>query len=80
MYKHTVTHHTTGVSTCPTLRGAKHFPSTSYFFLMLGVYTVSTFFYYTKAILMGRKHRNNSGTTTAVGLHDTGVLKIIEEK
>jgi len=36
---HTVGHYTTGVSTCPTLRGAKHFPSTSYFFCMLGVYT-----------------------------------------
>jgi len=28
---HTVAHHTTGVSTCPTLRRAKHFPSNSYF-------------------------------------------------
>jgi len=68
----TVAHHTTGVSTCPTLRGAKYFPSTSYFF-MLGVYTVSTYFYYTKAIQMRRKHRNNSRTTTAFGLH-TGAL------
>jgi len=49
MDNHTVAHYTTGVSTCPTLRGAKHFPSTSYFF-MPGVYTVSTYFYYTKAI------------------------------
>jgi len=72
---HTVAleHHTTGVSTCPTLRGAKHFPSTSYFF-MLGVYTVSTYFYHTKAILMRRKHWNNSRTTTAFGLHHTGAL------
>jgi len=38
MDNHTVAHHTTGVSMCPTLRGAKRFPSTSYFF-MLGVYT-----------------------------------------
>ena len=40
---HTLGHRTTGVSTCPALRGARHFPSTSYFF-MLGVYTVSTYF------------------------------------
>ena len=61
-----VAHHTTGGSTCPTLRGAKHFPSTPYFFFfMLDVSTVSTYFYYTKAILMGRKYRNNSRTTTA---------------
>jgi len=39
---HTVGHYTTGVSTYPALRGARHFPSTSYFF-MLGVYTVSTY-------------------------------------
>ena len=71
---HTVAHHTTGVSTCPALRGAKHFPSTSYFF-MLGVYTVSTYFYYTKAILMRRKLRNNSQTITAFGLHHRGALK-----
>jgi len=71
MDNHTVAHHTSGVSTCPTLRGAKNFPSTSYFFLMLGVYTVSTYFYYTKAILMRRKLRNNSPTTTAFGLHHT---------
>ena len=43
MDNHTVAHHTTSVSMCTTLRGAKHFPSTSYFFL-LGVYTVSTYF------------------------------------
>jgi len=67
-----VEHYTTGVSTCPTLRGAKHIPSTSYFF-MLGVYTVSTYFYNIKAILMRRKLRNNSRTTTAFVLH-TGVL------
>ena len=34
---------------------------------------VSTYFYYTKAIRMRRKLRNNSWTTTAFGLH-TGVL------
>jgi len=72
MDNHTVGRYTTGVSTCPTLRGARHFSSTSYFF-MLGVYTVSTYFYYTKAILMRRKLRNNSWTTTAFDLH-TGVL------
>ena len=70
---HRVGHYTTGVSTCPTLRGAEHFPSTSYFF-MLGVYTVSTYFYYTKAKLMRRKYRNNSRTTTAFGHHHTGAL------
>ena len=69
---HAVGHYTTGVSACPALRGARHFPSTSYFF-MLGVYTVSTYFCYTKAILMRRKLRNNSRTTTAFGLH-TGLL------
>ena len=72
---HTVAHHTTGFSTCPTLRGAKHFPGTSYFFNAWCVaYTVSTYFYYTKAILMRRKHRNTSRTTTAFGLHHTGAL------
>jgi len=72
---HRVAHHITGVNMCPTLRGTKHFNSTSYFF-MLDVYnyTVSTYFYYTKAIMMRRKHRNNSRTTTAFGLHHTGVL------
>jgi len=74
MDNHTVAHHTTSISTCPTLRGAKHFPSTSYFFLILGVYTVSTHFYYTKAKLMRRKYRNNSRRTTAFRLHRTGVL------
>jgi len=33
---------------------------------MLGVYTVSTYFCYTKAILMRRKLRNNSRTTIPV--------------
>jgi len=72
MNNHTVGHYTTGVSTCPALRGVRHFPGTSYF-LLLDVYTVSTYFYYTKAILMRRKLRNISRTTTAFGLH-TGVL------
>ena len=31
MDNHTVGHYTTGVSTCPALRRARHFPSTSYF-------------------------------------------------
>ena len=35
MDNHTIGHYTTSVSTCPTLRGAKHFPSTSYCFLCL---------------------------------------------
>jgi len=73
MDNHAVGHYTTGVSMCPALRGAEHFPSTSYFFL-LGVYTVSTYFYYTKAILMRRKYRNNSRTTTAFGIHHTRAL------
>jgi len=49
MDAHTVAHHTTVVSTCPTLRSktlSQHF-----LLFMLGVYTVSTYFYYTKAIL-----------------------------
>jgi len=35
MDNHTVGHYTTGVSSCPTLRGSKHFPSTSHFLLCL---------------------------------------------
>jgi len=43
MDTHTVAlaHHTTGVGTCPTLRGANTFPELLTFFYMLGVYTVS---------------------------------------
>jgi len=44
MDSRTVVYYITGVITCPTLRGVKHFPNTSYFFLMLGVYTLSTYF------------------------------------
>ena len=69
---HTVGHYTTGVSTCPALRGARHFPSTSYF-LCLVCTQCPHIFYYTKAILMRRKLRKNSRTTTAFGVH-TGVL------
>ena len=32
---HTVGHYTTGVSTCPALRRARHFPSTSYFLCLV---------------------------------------------
>ena len=32
---HTVGHYTTDVSTCPALRGARHFPSTSYFLCLV---------------------------------------------
>jgi len=32
---HTVGHHTTGASTRPALRGARHFPSTSYFLCVI---------------------------------------------
>jgi len=70
---HTVAHHITGVSTCLTLRGAKTL-SQHFLLFMLGVYIVSTYFHYTKAILMRRKHRNNSRATTAFGLHDTEAL------
>ena len=45
------------------------------FFLLLGVYTVSTYFYNTKAVLIRRKYRNNSRTTTAFGLHHTEELQ-----
>jgi len=45
------------------------------YFYMLGWYTWHTgFFYYTKAILMRREHRNNAPTTIAVGRHCTGAL------
>ena len=47
--------------------------SQHFLLFMLGVYTMSTYFCYTKAILMRRKLPNNSQTTTAFGLH-TGVL------
>ena len=72
MENHAVGHYTTGVSTCPALRRARPIRALLTF-LLLGVYTVSTYFYYTKAILMRRKPRNNSQTTTAFVLH-TGVL------
>jgi len=39
MDDHTVGHYTTSVSMCPTLRGVKHFRSTSHFF-MLGVVAI----------------------------------------
>jgi len=32
---YTVRHYTTGVSACPALRGARHFPSTSYFLFLV---------------------------------------------
>jgi len=41
---------------------------------MLGLYTLHTHFYYTKAILMRCEHRNNALTTTAVGHHHTEAL------
>jgi len=72
MENHTVGHYTTGVGTCPALRRARPIRALLTF-LLLGVYTVSTYFYYTKAILMRRKLRNISRTTTVFGLH-TGVL------
>jgi len=52
MDTHTVAHHTTGVSTCPTLRGANTFQHFLLFKAWCVAYTVSTYFYYTKAILM----------------------------
>jgi len=58
------------------LRGEKHFDSTSYFLYAWFAYIAHKFFsfYYTKAILVRRKHRNNALTTTAIGLHHTGTL------
>jgi len=44
MDNHTVGHYTTGIITCPTLRGAKHFPSTSYLFYAWCVHSVYIFF------------------------------------
>jgi len=35
MDTHTLGHYTTGVSTCPALREARHFPSTSYFLCLV---------------------------------------------
>jgi len=46
----------------------------SYFLYAWCVYIAHTFFYYTKAMLMRREHRNNSPTTTAFGLYHTGAL------
>jgi len=43
MDNHTVGHYTTAVSTGPTLRGAEHFPSTSYFFFAWCVHSVHIF-------------------------------------
>jgi len=38
-----VGHYTTAVSTCPALRGLRHFPSTSYFFIAWCVHSVHIF-------------------------------------
>ena len=43
MDNHTVGYYTTGVSTCPTFRGARHFPSTSYFCIAWCVHSVHIF-------------------------------------
>jgi len=60
MDNHTVGHYTTGVSTCPALRGTRHFPSTSYFFYAWCVHSVHIFLLHKrKAILVRRKLRNN---------------------
>ena len=50
---HTVGHYTTGVSTCPALRGARHFPSTCYFFTAWCVQSVHIFLL----------HKSNTGET-----------------
>jgi len=60
------------VWTCPTLRGAKtlqHF----LLFVRLVCTHCPHVFYYTKAILVRRENRNNSPTTTAFGIHHTGL-------
>ena len=69
MDNHTVGHYTTGVSACPALRGARPFPALFYAWCVHSVHI----FYYTKAILVRRKLRNNSRKTTAFVFH-TGVL------
>jgi len=43
MDNHTVGHCTTGVITYPALRGLRHFPSTSYFFIAWCVHSVHVF-------------------------------------
>ena len=68
---HTVGHYTTGVSTFPALRRARPIPARLTFYAWC-VHRVHIF-YYAKAILVRRKLRNNSQTTTAFVLH-TGVL------
>ena len=71
MDNHTVGHYTTGVSTCPALRRARPIPALLTFYAWC-VHSVHIF-YYAKTILVRRKLRNNSRTTTAFVLH-TGVL------
>ena len=71
MDNHTVGHYTTGVSTCPALRRARPIPALLTFLCL--VCTQCPHIYHTKAILVRRKLRNNSQTTTAFFLH-TGVL------
>ena len=68
---HTVGHYTTGVSTCPALRRARPIPALLTFLCL--ECTQCPHIYYTKAILVRRKLRNNSQTTTAIFRH-TGVL------
>ena len=67
MDNHTVGHYTTGVSTCPALRRARPIPALLTFLCL--VCTQCPHIYYTKAILVRRKLRNNSQTTTAFFLH-----------
>ena len=71
MDNHTVGHYTTGVITCPALRRPRPIPTLLTFHAWC-VHSVHIF-YYTKAIQVRCKLRNNSQTTTAFVLH-TGVL------
>ena len=53
MDNHRVGHYTTGVSTCPALRGLRHFFSTSYLFIAWCVHSVHIFLL----------HKSNTGET-----------------
>ena len=79
MDNHTVGHYTTGVSTCPTLRGVEHFLSTSYFFYPRCVHSVH--------IISTTQKQNwwdaNTETTHEQLLHSVSTIQepwIIEEK
>ena len=54
LFCHTAAHCIIGVCTWPTLRGAKHFPITSYFFCAWFVYIAHSFFTTQKQLLVRR--------------------------